>query len=145
MSSQTPDDPDTTTGPNSATDTKVNVVGQADLAVTLDADHSANSSNPALAGANVAYTATVTNNGPSDNTAYTVTFDNLPAGTTFVSAPGCTNNSGSVVCTSTATLAPGSSDSYTLTLKIDPSFADAAPAAGVTLSEAVTLSGLAPS
>ena len=80
--SVTGNDPDPVPGNNSAT-TTTNVVA-VDLGVTMTAA-------PALValGTNLTYTITVTNNGPSASTGYTVT-DTLPANVTFVGATsGC--------------------------------------------------------
>ncbi len=69
---------------------------EADLAIAKTA-----SRNPALVNNNFSFTLTVTNNGPSAATGVTVT-DQLPAGTTFVSAASsqgsCANNAGAVTC-----------------------------------------------
>ena len=65
-----------------------------DLAVTLVQAPN----NPVSQGSNVQYTATVTNNGPSDATAVSLV-DTLPVGATFVSAgAGCTPASTTVTC-----------------------------------------------
>ncbi len=83
-------------GNNSATDTDT-LVASADLAVTLS-----DSPDPVVAGANLSYTATVVNNGPSDAQGVSVSLP-LPAGTTFVSAApsagGACNAASPVVCT----------------------------------------------
>jgi uncharacterized repeat protein (TIGR01451 family) len=77
---------------NSATAT-TDVDPVADLALTKT-----DSPDPVLAGANLTYTLTVTNNGPLDATGVTIT-DTLPGGVSFVSAgTGCTNDSGTVTC-----------------------------------------------
>jgi uncharacterized repeat protein (TIGR01451 family) len=71
---------------------------------------------PALVteGTNAVYTLTATNLGPTTATGVTIK-DTVPAGSTFVSAPGCTLAAGTVTCV-VGTLAPGASQSYTLTL-----------------------------
>lgn len=71
---------------------------------------------PALAteGTNVVYTLTATNLGPTTATGVTIT-DPVPAGSTFVSAPGCTFAAGTVTC-AVGTLAAGASQSYTVTV-----------------------------
>ncbi len=97
--------------------------------VSASADLSVTKSGPATitAGNNITYNISVTNNGPSDAQSVTLS-DTLPAGTTFVSeaqntgpAFNCTNPavgaSGSVNCT-IATLASGSSATFTLVLKV---------------------------
>lgn len=111
---------------------------QADLAVTK--------SGPAtiIAGNNISYNVTVTNNGPLD--AQTVTLsDTLPAGTTFVSeaqtvgpAFTCTNPAvgatGSVSCT-IATFASGASATFTLVFNVNANVA-----AGSTISNTASAS-----
>lgn len=78
----------------------------------------------AVAGNDLTYTIGVTNvAGPSEATGVQIR-DPLPAGTTFVSAPGCTAAAGSVIC-AVGTLAPGASSNYSVTVQIDP--ADTAP------------------
>jgi uncharacterized repeat protein (TIGR01451 family) len=81
---------------------------EADLAITKTA-------NPAEArvGQSVAYTLTVTNNGPA--TANTITVTDTPPGTvTFVSAPGCTGTT-TVTCTH-ASLASATNVAFTITV-----------------------------
>src|SRR5205823_1107418 len=62
--------------------------------------------------------------GPSDNAGYTLR-DALPAGTTFVSAPGCSFASGEVDCTSSGLAATGM-DTFTITVHISAGYADGA-------------------
>lgn len=71
---------------------------------------------PALVteGTNAVYTLTAKNLGPTTATGVTIT-DPVPAGSTFVSAPGCTLTAGTVTC-AVGTLAVGASQSYTLTV-----------------------------
>ena len=124
-------DPDGTN--NSATDTD-NLTPEADLSI-FKSDGKDN----VVAGTNTTYTITVTNNGPSTVTGATVR-DVLPAGTTFVSAPGGTYDVGTNTVTfTTGTLAPGGTTNFQLTLAIDPGLttplvntATVAPPAGVT-------------
>ncbi|HEY2666660.1 MAG TPA: SBBP repeat-containing protein [Actinomycetota bacterium] len=81
------------------------------------ADLSLTKTGPVTATAGVAftYTLTTTDNGPSPATGVTVT-DLLPAAETFASAsPGCTNTSGTVVCTM-GNLASGASATATITV-----------------------------
>src|SRR5690349_1747015 len=110
----------TTTDPNpgdeSASEaTTVNT--QADLEVGKSA-----SPDPGTAGTDEAFTLTVHNNGPSDSAGYTLS-DPLPALTSFVSAPGCSYDSGSntVNCTA-AHLAYNATDTYTVTVHIASNF-----------------------
>jgi uncharacterized repeat protein (TIGR01451 family) len=126
---------DPTPGDNSATATTT-VATQADVSITKT-----DSPDPVVAGNNITYTITVTNNGPSD--ASTVNWsDTLPAGTTFVSLSavgGWTPStpavgSGGVVSASTTTLAPGSAV-FTLVVKVTANVAN-----GTTLSNTATVS-----
>ncbi len=71
------------------------VVQQADLALALTA-----APDPAVAGAPLTYTFTLTNFGPSDASGVTLT-DTLPPGMTFLAATpagACSENAGSVTC-----------------------------------------------
>jgi uncharacterized repeat protein (TIGR01451 family) len=103
---------------------------QADLAVTSSA-----SPNPVLAGNNVTYAQTVTNNGPATATGVTFT-DMLPTGTTFTTTfvslltpsnwtcvtPAVGMN-GTVSCTYTGNsgnFASGTISSFTLVIKVSP-------------------------
>jgi uncharacterized repeat protein (TIGR01451 family) len=89
---------------------------------------------PVIAGTNLTYTITVTNDGP--DTASTVSWsDTLPAGTTFVSLPAvagwmCMNVAGTVSC-SNPSFAVGEAI-FTLTVAVDPGVA-----AGTELSNTV--------
>jgi uncharacterized repeat protein (TIGR01451 family) len=128
LSGLAPTDQGTNTqGPDSdpATGTStLNVDAQADLQITKTAG-----SNPAIAGTNEVYTISVTNNGPSNNTGYTVT-DDIPSGTDFVSAvpqngtsscgtPQGVNNT--VTCTSPG-LAKDAGETFTLTVLVHSNF-----------------------
>ncbi len=75
--SSSTDDPDTT---NNSSTVSQRVNRRADMQVTKR-----NSSGPVVAGTNVTYTLTTTNNGPSDTISARIV-DPVPAGTTFVSA-----------------------------------------------------------
>lgn len=108
-----------------------------DLAVT-----NAGSVTPVVAGGNLSYTITVTNNGPAaaETAAWNET---LPTGTTFVSLPAvagwtCTTpavaSAGSVSC-SNPSVASGASAVFILTVAVD-----AATAGGTVLSNTVTVS-----
>ncbi len=102
--------------------TYINLGATADLAVTKT-----DSPDPVIAGSNLTYTITVTNNGP-DAAATAAWSDLLPTGTTFVSlsSPGgwsCTTpavGSGGTVSCSNASQAVGGAV-FTLTVAVDPS------------------------
>jgi uncharacterized repeat protein (TIGR01451 family) len=108
--SATTADPDT--GNNSATATTV-VNPAADLALTKT-----DTPDPVLAGNELTYTLTVTNNGPSDAAGVTIT-DTLPAGVGFVSASlGCTHDSGTrTVTCPVGALANGASATRTIVVR----------------------------
>lgn len=80
------------------------VVTRADLSITLT-----DSPDPVVAGTNLTYTATATNNGPSDAQGVNITLP-LPAGTSFVSATpsvgGVCNAATPVLCTWAGATAP---------------------------------------
>ena len=106
--------------------------------VTASADLAILKTGPATAtaGSNIDYTLTVTNNGPSDAAAVSMT-DTLPAGVTFVSATGtgwtCTNTGNiSVTCT-LPTLAGG-------TAAPDITVTITAPAQAATLTNTASVS-----
>ncbi len=103
---------DSNSSNNSATaDVTVAAASQSDMAVTMT-----DSPNPVLAGANITYTAVVTNNGPA--TATTVTaVDTIPANTTFSSdtVPAgwtCVVNATTVSC-SNPSMAANASSTFT--------------------------------
>lgn len=107
---------DTNSGNDSST-ANTTVTQSADLAVTK--------SGPTLAavGSDVAYTITVSNAGPSDASAVTLS-DTIPAATSFVSmqqnSGPAFNCSGTTTVTCTiATLVPGASASFTLTVHVN--------------------------
>jgi uncharacterized repeat protein (TIGR01451 family) len=111
--------PETNPIDNSATDTTT-LSAEADLVLTKSA------SGGAAAGADITYTITLRNAGPSDSQTVTLT-DAVPANTTFQSlaAPGsysCTTppvgGTGTVTC-STPTLAPSATpDTFTLVVRV---------------------------
>ena len=78
-----------------------------DLALTKTAP-----AGPLAAGAALAYTLVVTNNGPLASDGAQVV-DTLPAGLNFVSATGCVNNAGTVRC-AVGPLAVGASRTFTI-------------------------------
>ncbi|HKQ76044.1 MAG TPA: hypothetical protein VJ810_20285 [Blastocatellia bacterium] len=118
-----------TPDPNTAnnTDTETTTVNtQADLAVTK-----ADSPDPVLAGANITYTISLTNNGPSNAQTVTVT-DAVPANTTFVSATApagwtattpAVGGTGNVVF-SRATFAAGATAMFTIVVKVNAGVAN---------------------
>jgi uncharacterized repeat protein (TIGR01451 family) len=132
---------DSNTGNNSSTQITA-VTPSADVAVTKNAPATAE------AGTNVAYTITVTNEGPSDAEDVTLT-DTVPVGTTFVSMNQTTgptfNCSGTSTITCTiASLAPGALATFTYTVNVPATTADGfniANTADVTTSTADANSG----
>jgi len=110
--------------------TNDDVVGSADLVLAKSGAATAS------ANANVAYTITVTNNGPTGATNVVMT-DVLPAGTTFVSA---TTTQGSCSGTTTVSCAlgamtNGSTANITLTIKMPSTATTVSNTASVTASE----------
>ncbi|MGW2401124.1 isopeptide-forming domain-containing fimbrial protein [Kitasatospora sp. NPDC001664] len=92
---------------------------KADVAITKKATSTALVS----AGESFDYTVTVTNNGPSQASGLVVT-DSLPAVLKFVSASdGCSASGQDVTCPKLATLAVGSSKTYTVKVQLDPAYA----------------------
>ena len=73
---------------------------------------------PIVAGGTLTYTVTVTNAGPSDAVNVVVT-DTLPAGVTFVSTSGCTEDPSGVPTCSLGGIANGASANYTITVSVD--------------------------
>jgi len=90
---------------------------EADLGVTK-----AGSPDPVLAGNDLTYTITVTNNGPDDASSVTVT-DNLPSEVTFVSCnstgAGSCSGSGNNRTVTFASLPAGASETVTLVANVD--------------------------
>ncbi|HZX08670.1 DUF7507 domain-containing protein, partial [Kribbella sp.] len=107
--SGTPTDP--TKSDNTSTSTPT-VRAEADLSVVKTAPATA------VAGDELTYTLAVHNAGPSDAVGAVVT-DQLPAGTTFVSAAGCTHED-SVVSCEIGRLAPGDGTTITVVVKVSP-------------------------
>ncbi len=118
--------PDPNLANNTATeDTTVTPAADLEITKTDDPD-------PVAAEGTLAYTVTVTNNGPSDASGVTVT-DTLPGGTTFVSASaGCVHNAGVVSC-NIGNLANGAGAQVTITVT--------APAEGGTITNSATVTG----
>ena len=104
------DDPDASNNTDSDTTPLVPI---ADLSVAKSAAVTV------VAGNQLVYTIDVANAGPSDAGNVVVT-DTLPAGVTFVSAPGCTEVGGVVTC-SAASVAAGAATSFTVTVDIPAS------------------------
>ncbi len=117
--------------------TTVAASGQADLALTK-----VGTPNPVLAGNNITYTIVVTNNGPAAASTVTMT-DTLPANTTVVSItpPGtptgwiCPGAVGGTQTCTNATLASGTTSTFTLVLKVN---AGTAPNTAITNSATVS-------
>jgi uncharacterized repeat protein (TIGR01451 family) len=106
-------DPD----PSNNTSTAITTVStQSDLSIVKTG-----SPNPVVAGNNLTYTLTVTNNGPSTATGVTIS-DPFPSGETFVSSTGGTFNSNSDTLTdAVGTLAVGASQTITVTVTVGAS------------------------
>ncbi|MEM9552788.1 MAG: CARDB domain-containing protein [Acidobacteriota bacterium] len=105
------------TDPNAANDTATSsttVDAETDVSIAL-----ADAPDPVVAGQDITYTATVTNNGPSASTGSTVTAA-VPTGTTFSSSADCTEAGGTVTC-AIGGLAPSASDSVSFSVTVDPS------------------------
>jgi uncharacterized repeat protein (TIGR01451 family) len=116
--------------------TVVATAGQADLALTKTG-----TPNPVLAGNNITYTITVTNNGPATATNVTMT-DTLPANTSVVSisTPGgwtCPAPSGGTQTCTNPSVAANTVATFTLVLKVT---AGTAPGTVVTNSATVSSS-----
>ena len=110
--------------------TNDDVVGSADLVLAKSGAATAS------ANANVAYTITVTNNGPTGATNVVMT-DVLPAGTTFVSATttqGSCSGTTTVLC-ALGSMTNGSTATITLTIKMPSTATTVSNTASVTASE----------
>jgi uncharacterized repeat protein (TIGR01451 family) len=93
-------------------------IAQADLAIIKT-----DSPDPVIAGDNLTYTLTVTNNGPGNATGVIVT-DTLPATTTYLSdtpSTGTTDNASGTVTWNIGSLAYGASANLTIVVKAPPS------------------------
>ncbi len=123
MGSSAVTDPNQANNSATVSSTTVAPPGTADMAVTMTA-----SPNTVLAGGQISYTATVTNNGPSAAT--TATFvDPIPANTTFVSdsVPSgwtCTTSATQVSCSNTS-FGIGSSSQFGLVFMVNNGVAPA--------------------
>ncbi|MCH7415938.1 DUF11 domain-containing protein, partial [Belliella sp. R4-6] len=117
------DSPTDGDGPKESDPEDVTVETAADLAIMKSA-----ASATVLAGENISYTITVSNNGPSDALDVMVS-DMLPAGTTFVSADNGGMNDSGTVNWNLGTLAAGGSVELNLILSTSPSLE-----AGTTIS-----------
>jgi uncharacterized repeat protein (TIGR01451 family) len=112
-------------------------VGEADLAITKT-----DSPDPVIAGNDLTYTVTVTNNGPDTATSVTVT-DNLPTETTFVSCSstggGVCGGSGNSQIVTFASLASGQSETITFVATVNCSIAD-----GTVINNTATVNSITP-
>ena len=120
----------TTTDPNAANNADAettDVITSADLAVAKT-----DSPDPVIAGTNLTYTITTTNNGPSDAQAVQIV-DATPANTTFVSATpsvggACmtpaVGGTGTVTCDFVGATVPAGTRSVTLVVKVNASAAN---------------------
>lgn len=90
---------------------------QADLSTTKQVQ----GSGPVIPGNDFDYLITVTNAGPSD-AANVKAIDVLPATLAFVSGAGCAASGQTVTCGPRAALAAGASASWTITVKLVPSY-----------------------
>lgn len=90
------------------------VASPADLAITK-----VDGTDPVTAGEQLTYTITVTNNGPHA-AADVVATDDVPVGTSFVSATGGGTGSGGTVTWNVGNLANGGSTSFDVTVLVDP-------------------------
>ncbi len=117
--------------------TEPQVSASADLSLGTDiAIVKTNAPDPVLAGTDLTYTLTVTNNGPANSGAVSFT-DPLPSGVTYSSFSGagwsCSATANTVHCTSPA-LPVGDSSTVTLTTQVDTAVPD-----GTTLTNTATL------
>ena len=108
----TSDTDDPIPGNNSANATTT-VDTEADLVIAMT-----DNPDPVIAGNQLTYTITVTNGGPSDAQNVVVT-DTLPAGVTFDSTSGCSEDPNGVPTCTLGTIAAGASKMYTITVDVD--------------------------
>ncbi len=115
--------PDPVPGNNSSTDSSGSST-EADLFITKT-----DAPDPVRAGESITYTLEVGNEGPSDALGPIVVTDEVPPGTTYVSATGgatwsCAQAAGTITCTRSQTLVAGddgSSTPITIVVDVDPS------------------------
>src|SRR5581483_8642906 len=111
-------------------------VGEADLALTKSG-----SPDPVIAGNDLTYTVTVTNNGADTATSVTVT-DNLPPETTFVSCAstggGVCGGSGNNRTVTFASLASGQSETITFVANVNCSVTDGTPISNTATASSFT-------
>jgi uncharacterized repeat protein (TIGR01451 family) len=117
---------------NDSSTVSTTVSTQADVSITKSAPATAN------AGTNITYTITVANAGPSDAASVSWS-DTLPAGTTFVSeaqatGPAFSCTTGATISCSIATLAAGTSATFTVVVHIS-----SATPSGTTISNTATV------
>jgi uncharacterized repeat protein (TIGR01451 family) len=93
----------------------------ADPESDMSATKQVQGSGPVVPGTDFNYLITVTNDGPSDAVNAKAT-DVLPATLAFVSGAGCTASGQTVTCGPRATLVAGASASWTITVKLVPSY-----------------------
>ena len=123
--------PDPVAGNNTDSDTD-SVTRSADLSVTKS-----DGVGSVTAGTSTTYTFTLTNNGPSTEPAGVVIDDPIPAGVTTPTSPDVECVIGaSFTCTTTASLAPGASVTYHLTLAVPSDSALASLANTATITSA---------
>ena len=89
-------------------------LAMADLSISKS-----DSTDPVLAGDNLTYTVMVDNAGPNDATNVVVT-DTLPAGVTFVSTTGCSNDPNGVPTCNLGTVIAGGSASFDIEVTVNP-------------------------
>lgn len=120
---------------NSSTDSDT-LTPQADLAIGKT-----DSVDPVVAGTNLTYDVTVTNNGPSDALGV-VMLDTLPAQTVFVSAPGCSHDgspTGGVVTCNIGTIVAAAAPVRSITVLVLSSVVD-----GATITNNASVSATTP-
>lgn len=93
------------------------VTSEADISIAI-----ADAPDPVVAGTNLSYTITVSNGGPSNSAAITVT-NTLPAGVTLMTSAGCVEDPNGVPTCNLDPIAAGASAQFILTVTVDPSVA----------------------